>query len=175
MLHRPIVSLACTLVLAASSLAQGNKPVASPPETATVTLNGHTVTVKYGAPSMRGRKIMGNLVPYDKVWRTGANEATALATNTILKIGDASVPAGTYTLYTLPGASQWMLIISKQSGQWGTEYHQEQDLARVPMKSAKLSSPQEKMSITFENTSGNSTELHLKWENTDQSVPVTAQ
>ncbi len=175
MLLRSISSLACTVVLAVSSFAQGNKPVASPPETATVTLNGKTVEVKYGAPSMRGRKIMGNVVPYDKVWRTGANEATTLATNTNLKIGDATVPAGTYTLYTLPGQSRWTLIISKQTGQWGTEYHQEQDLARVPMKSATLSSPQEQMSITFENTSGNSTVMHIKWENADESVPVVAQ
>lgn len=169
--RRSLTSLACTVLLAASSLAQ----MPSPAETATATLNGKTITVKYGAPSMRGRKIMGELVPYDKVWRTGANDATTFDTAANLKIGNTSVPAGSYTLYTLPGASQWMLIVNKQTGQWGTKYDQSQDLARIPMKSAKLSSPQERMSISFENTHGNSTELHVKWENTDESVTITAQ
>ena len=118
---------------------------------------------------------MGDVVPYGKVWRTGANEATAFATNTNLKVGGTAVPAGTYTIYTLPGDGQWMLIVNKQTGQWGTEYQQGQDLARIPMKVTKLSSPQEKMSISFENTKGNSTEMHVKWENTDASVAITAQ
>jgi hypothetical protein len=163
------------MLLAASSFAQAGKSVPSPPETATVSLNGKSITIKYGAPSMRGRKIMGDIVLYDKVWRTGANEATTFATNANLTFGGTAVPAGTYTLYTLPGASQWLLIINKQTGQWGTDYNQDQDLARIPMKVAKLASPQEKMSISFEKTSGNSTELHIKWENTDASVAIKAQ
>jgi hypothetical protein len=175
MLLRPIASFACSTLLAATAFAQSAKPASSPAETANVELKSGSITIKYAAPSMRGRKIMGELVPYGKVWRTGANEATTFATNTVLKIGGRAVPAGTYTLFTLPSANQWMLIINKQTGQWGLEYHQEQDLARIPMKSAKLASPQEKMSISFENTSGNSTELHIKWENTDVSVPITAQ
>ena len=175
MLHRSVASLACTLILAASSLAQGNKPVASPPETATVSLNGHTVTIDYGAPSLRGRKLGAELVPWDKVWRTGANDATSLTTDVTLKVGGTAVPAGSYTLYTLPSATKWTLIINKQTKQWGTEYHQDQDLARIPMQSKKLSSPQEKMSISFENTHGSSTELHIRWENVDEYVPVVAQ
>jgi hypothetical protein len=175
MLHRSIASLACTLVLTAASFAQGAKPVASPPETATASLNGHTVSISYGAPSMRGRKIMGEVVPYDKVWRTGANDATSLTTDAALKIGSTVVPAGSYTLYTLPNPSGWLLIINKQTKQWGTEYHQDQDLGRVPMQNKKLSSPQEKMSISFENTHGNTTELHIRWDDTDQYVPVVAQ
>lgn len=174
MLLRPIASFACTMLLAVSTFAQGGKP-ASPAETASVELKSGSITVKYGAPSMRGRKIVGELVPYGKVWRTGANEATSFATNVALKIGGTSVPAGTYTLFTLPGESQWLLIVNKQTGEWGLDYHQDHDLARIPMKSAKLASPQEKMSISFENTSGNSTELHVKWENTDESVAITAQ
>lgn len=169
---RSLASFACTVLLACSSFAQ---TIPSPPETATVSLNGKSITVKYGAPSMRGRKIMGELVPYGKVWRTGANEATSFVTEGNLKIGSTSVPAGNYTLYTLPGASQWQLIVNKETGQWGTKYDQSQDLARIPMKSEKLSSPQERMSISFENTHGNSTELHIKWENTDESVTITAE
>ena len=175
MLLRSIASLACTAVLGISSLAQAGKPVASPPETATVSLNGHTITIKYGAPSLRGRKLGAELVPWDKVWRTGANEATTFVTEDKVKIGGTMVPAGSYTLYTLPNPTRWLLIISKQTGQWGTEYHQEQDLARIPLESKKLDTPQEKMSISFENTQGNVTELHIRWENTDQYIPVVAQ
>jgi hypothetical protein len=173
--RRSIASLACTVIFAAASLAQGGKPPLSPPVTATVSLNGKAITIHYSAPSMRGRKIMGDVVPFDKVWRTGANEATTFVTEGNLRIGSATVPAGSYTLYTLPGASQWQLIINKQTGQWGTVYNQDQDLVRIPMKGSTLSAPQEKMSITFENTSGNSTVLHIRWENTDQSVQITAQ
>jgi len=172
MILRPIASFACTVLLAATSFAQA---VPSPPVTATVSLSGKSITVKYSAPSMRGRKIAGELVPYDKVWRTGANEATSFVTAANLKIGSTSVPAGSYTLFTLPGSSQWLLIVNKQTGQWGLAYEEAQDLARIPMKSAKLPAPQEKMSISFENTKGNSTELHVKWENFDESVTITAQ
>jgi len=172
---RPFATFTCTLALTVASFAQSNKPIASPPETATVSLNGHKVTIDYGAPSTRGRKIMGEVVPYDKVWRTGANDATSLTTDATLKIGGTMVPAGSYTLYTLPSATRWLLIINKQTRQWGTEYHQEQDLARIPLQSKTLSSPQEKMSISFENTKGGSTELHIRWENTDEYIPVVAQ
>jgi hypothetical protein len=188
---RSILTLSCTIAFAATIHAQmptggsrlnDNMPAEtqapkpqSPPETATVSLNGKDITISYGAPSMRGRKIMGELVPYGKVWRTGANTSTSFVTQANLRVGTATVPAGSYTLYTLPSAGQWMLIINKQTGQWGTEYHAEQDLVRIPMKGATLPSPQEMMSITFENTKGNSTELHIRWENTDQSVRITAQ
>lgn len=147
----------------------------SPPAMASVTLNGKDVTIHYNTPFIRGRKIMGGLVPYGRVWRTGANPATSLKTAVNLKVGEATVPAGSYTLYTLPSEGTWMLIINKQTGQWGTVYDQSKDLVRVEMKKAMLPQPQEKMSISFEHTQGGSTELHVRWETTDVSVPVTAQ
>ena len=151
------------------------KPLPSPAATAKVMLNGKDVTIHYNSPRMRGRKIMGELVPYDKVWRTGANPATTLVTSSNLMIGTLEVPAGTYTIYTLPSASQWLLIVNKQTGQWGTEYHEQQDLGRTPMTGKTLSSPQENMSISFEHTHGASTELHVKWEKTDEYVAVKAE
>src|ERR1700684_2838808 len=115
MFLRSIASLACTVLLTAVSLtpaaAQNDPPKPSPPATATVSLNGKDVTINYGAPSMRGRKIFGGLVPFDTVWRTGANEATSFVTQGDLKIGSANVPAGSYTLYTLPNSTRWLLII----------------------------------------------------------------
>ena len=153
--------------------AQNPQSMPSPPATAHVTVGGGTIDVKYNSPKMRGRKIMGALVPYGQVWRTGANPATTIITSVPLKFGDLLVPAGTHTLYTLPNENGWQLIINNQTGQWGTEYHQEQDLGRVPMQSKPLSSPQEVMSISFENTKPDSTELHVRWENTDEYVTIT--
>ena len=150
------------------------KKMPSPPAKATVSLDGKAVTINYSAPSMRGRKIMGDLVPYGQVWRTGANAATTLTTAADLMIGDLKVPAGKYTIYTLPAAGTWKLIINKQTGQWGTKYDQAQDLVRVEMKKSTLPQPQEKMSINFEHTQGATTELHIRWETTDVSVPVSA-
>src|SRR5215471_20221170 len=87
----------------------------SPPGTAQVTLKGKKITIDYSRPSMRGRKIMGDLVPYGQVWRTGANEATTFVTEGDVKVGDASVPAGHYTLFSLPSEGTWKLIINKQT------------------------------------------------------------
>ena len=98
-----------------------------------------------------------------------------LKTEVNLKIGTATVPAGSYTLYTLPSAGAWKLIINKQTGQWGTKYDQSQDLARVEMKKETLPSPQEVMSITLESFQGKTSSLHVRWETTDVSVPVTAE
>jgi len=150
--------------------------MASPAATANATLGGKEVTIKYNAPSMRGRAIMGGLVPYDKVWRTGANPATTLVTATDLKIGTLDVPAGTYTIYSLPSnGAPWLLIVNKQTGQWGTEYHEDQDLGRTTMKSKPVSSPQELMSISFENVHGKSAELHVRWADVDEYVNVEAK
>ena len=151
------------------------KPLPSPPATASVTLEGKAIVVRYNAPSARGRKIVGGVVPYGKVWRTGANPATTLVTAANLKIGTINVPAGTYTIYTLPGESTWMLIINKQTGQWGTVYNQDQDLGRTPLTANPLARPQETMSISFEHTHGKTTEMHIRWEKTDRYVTVTAE
>ncbi len=147
----------------------------SPPGTADCTIKGKKVTIEYSRPSMKGRKIMGDLVPYDKVWRTGANEATTLSTEIDLNIGGAKVPAGKYTLYTLPSAETWKLIINKQTGQWGTEYHQDQDLARVDMKKTTLAVPVEQFTISLDQNDNNSADLALEWEKTRLSVLVKAQ
>ena len=175
-----VLTIAASVVLLPAGLAQmsgtpAKKPMLSPPAKASVELHGKQVTISYNTPFMRGRKIFGGLVPYDKVWRTGANPATTLKTAVDLKIGTATVPAGTYTLYTLPSESTWKLIINKQTGQWGTVYNQSQDLARVDMQKNTLPQPQEKMSISFENTKGNQTQLHVRWDTTDVWVPVVAQ
>ncbi|MCU1305512.1 MAG: hypothetical protein JWN45_207 [Acidobacteriaceae bacterium] len=169
-----LISATILLTLVAAAVAQTNaKPRPSPAATAEAALNGKKITIAYSQPSMRGRKIMGGLVPYDQVWRTGANDATTLKTEADLNIGGTTVPAGTYTLYSLPSAGTWKLIINKQTGQWGTEYHSEQDLARVDMKKESLSSPVETFVINFEPKT-NPTAIVMEWENTKLSVPISA-
>ena len=162
-----------TFTGAQTALAQAALP--SPPADASVTLGGKPVAIHYNAPSAKGRTIFGGLVPYGKVWRTGANPATDFKTGADLLIGGKAVPAGHYPLYPLPAEGTWQLIVNKQTGQWGTKYDQSQDLVRIPMEKKALASPQETMSIAFENTSGNKTELHIKWEKMDVSVPVIAK
>jgi hypothetical protein len=147
----------------------------SPPAQASVTLGGKDVTIYYCAPSLKGRKIGVDLAPYGKVWRTGANSATTLKTPSGLRIGDLAVPAGTYTIYSLPEEHGWTLIVNKQTGQWGTVYNQDQDLGRVKMLEGVIpSAPVETFKIAFEHTAGNKTELHLLWGTTNVFVPVVA-
>ena len=159
-------------VCAVVSVAQVKKLLSPPGEASVKFDDGKTVTIQYSRPSMRGRKIFGGLVPYGQVWRTGANAATSLQTDVDLTIGGANVPAGSYTLYTLPGMNSWKLIINKQVGQWGTEYSEGQDLARVDMKVSQLPSGMEIFTISLDKTSATSAMLKLDWENTIASVEV---
>lgn len=168
-----LLALVAVATLAIVMSAQ-QKPPLSPPGEATVKFDdGKTVTIKYSRPSMKGRKIYGGLVPYGEVWRTGANSATSMTTDVALTIGGTTVPAGSYTLYTLPGQSAWQLIINKQTGQWGTEYNQGQDLARVPMKVGQLPSGLEVFTISLDKAGPSAATLKLDWENTTASVGIT--
>ena len=160
-------------IIAAVVSANAQQSPASPPGTASVTFaGGKTVTINYGRPSMRGRQIFGGLVPYGQVWRTGANAATSLKTDVDLTIGGAHVPAGSYTLYSIPNENGWKLIINKQTGQWGTNYDESQDLARVDMKVSKNASPTEQFTISLDKTSGTAATLKLDWASTTASVNV---
>ncbi len=170
------VAVSLLFLLAAASLSiaqQQQQPPKSPPGTAEHTFaDGKKVTVAYSRPYMKGRKIMGGLVPFGTVWRTGANAATTLTTDVDLMIGDLNVPAGKYTIYTLPSENEWKLIINKQTGQWGTKYDESQDLGRVTMKKSALSSPLEQFTISFEKTGANSATMKFDWETTSVSVDV---
>jgi hypothetical protein len=180
-----LLALSLTAVLGASAQADSmqmpqagdNKPLLSPAAVAETKLDGKAIVIHYNAPSLRGRVMIGEHDPYDKVWRTGANPATSFVTETNLKIGDLEVLAGKYTIYSLPEApgTPWMLIINKQTGQWGTEYTQVQDLGRTPMKAKTLPGSQETMSISFENVHGKTAELHVRWAKVDEWVTVEAK
>lgn len=160
--------LALTLLVAGAAFAQepAKKPL-SPPQQVQYTTNGKTITIDYSAPSKRGRAIFGELVPYGQVWRTGANAATTLTTDTGLMIGSLHVPAGKYTLFTIPGEKEWTLIVNKQTGQWGTRYDEKQDLGRVTMKvAAPLKTPVETFAIGIDKT------LSFSWDTTKAWIPV---
>ena len=164
-----IITLAlCTVFAATAALAhhdETKKPL-SPPAKAEATVKGKKITVDYSAPSKRGRVIMGELVPYGKVWRTGANAATTLTTESDLMIGSLHVPAGKYTLYTIPGEKEWTLIVNKQTGQWGTDYDEKQDLGRTKLTVAPTKSPVETFVIGVGDT------ISFTWENTKAWAPV---
>ena len=138
-------------------------------------LKGKKITIEYGRPYLKGRKVGQELAPFGKVWRTGADEATTLTTELDLNIGGAKVPAGKYTLYSLPSEGTWKLIINKQTGQWGTQYQEAQDLARVDMTKSKLPQLVEQFTISFDKKGDNAAELNLDWENTRVSVAVKAE
>lgn len=171
---KKLILLGTIAMCAMVTLAQTQKKApASPAMDTTVSIGDHTVAVKYSAPSMKGRKIFGGLVPYGQVWRAGANSATALHTDGDLMIGKLMVPKGDYTLYVLPTADSWQLIVNKQTGQWGTEYSEGQDLGRVKMTITKAAAPVELFKISLSPASGKNVNLRMEWEETVATVPVT--
>jgi hypothetical protein len=140
----------------------------SPADSVRATVGGANVAINYQRPSKRGRQIFGGaVVPWGTVWRTGANSATSFATTRDLMVGSVRVPAGSYTLWSIPNRDSWQLVINKQTGQWGTVYNQDQDLARIPMTVERLTSPVEQFTIAVANG-----RLSLAWDDTRASVPI---
>ena len=126
-------------------------------------------------PADEGAENFGDLVPYGKIWRAGANEATTFVTTADLTVGGTAVPAGSYTIFTVPNADKWTLVISKKTGEWGTAYPGEaNDLARVDMSVGKTAGPVENFTIDFEQGGGGCT-LQMKWENTQASVKIATK
>jgi len=142
----------------------------SPLDSVKATVGAAHVGVTYSRPSRRGRTIFGGVVPYDKVWRTGANAATSFTTDVPLEMGGTTIPAGSYTLFTLPSQAGWKLIVNKQTGQWGTEYDAKQDLARLDLTARKLAQPVEQFTIGIEPNVGGGI-LKMMWDDTELSIP----
>ena len=144
----------------------------SPPDSVRVTIAGATLGVKYGRPAMRGRVIFGVVVPWGKVWRTGANEATVLTTSAGLDALGTTIPAGAYSLWTVPTPGGWTLIINRNTGQWGTDYDSAHDFARLPMRVEQLAQPVERFTIAIEPKDAGAV-LKLEWETTRAWIPFT--
>ena len=132
--------------------------------------DGKTIAVDYSSPRAKGRKVFGDLVPYDQVWRTGANEATTFVTTANTKAGNLMIPAGNYTIFTIPSQNKWTLIVNKKTGEWGIPYKYEADeLGRVDMKLSQTPSTVENFTISF-GQMGNSCAMDISWESTKASV-----
>lgn len=145
---------------------------ASPPKVTDATIGGKPVRVNYYAPSMRGRKIMGDLVPYREVWCTGANWCTTITSEKGgLEIGPMKLPAGTYALWTIPDEKQWQLILNKNTHAFHLDYDASEDIGRTKMNLKTLSEPVEQLRIDVRPEGGNKGTLAVVWERTEASVP----
>jgi hypothetical protein len=173
---KSLLTIAATATLLFSVTASAQSPKA----TETATIGGKTITIVYCAPAVRGRKIFGDgaLISSDPnypVWRAGANSATALHTDADLDLGGLTVPKGDYTLYVnIKDPNNWELIVNKQTGQWGLDYSQAQDLGRVKMTMTKPPSTVENLKYTL-SAEGNKGKLQLAWEAHVASVPFTVK
>jgi len=144
-------------------------------DTSSAQIGNATFTVDYGRPLLRGRTLLGDVIPYDYVWRTGANAATQFTTSAPIKLAGMQVPAGKYTLFTVPHASGVDLIVNKQTGQWGTEYNRSLDLATARMKSEVPSTPVEKFTISIIPGDNRHGSLVLEWGSFRWIAPIEVQ
>jgi hypothetical protein len=160
------------VVTRASHLQLGSR-YTSPPENVATNIAGKRISIDYYATSMHGRKVMGGLVPYGEVWCTGANWATKISTEGNLEIGGLKIPAGSYSIWTVPNDKEWTLIINKQTGQFHLNYDSSRDFGRTKMDVKKLPMPVETFTIELRSDTGNKGTLALLWENTEASIPFT--
>jgi hypothetical protein len=166
---------AVTKAWAATEAARGPVGQISPPDTLRATVGAANVEIAYSRPFKRGRTIFGsNIVPWNVVWRTGANAATQLTTSADLIIGSTLVPAGKYTLWTLPTPAGAKLIVNSQTGQWGTDYDASKDFARIDVTQTILTKPVEEFTFTIVPQAGGAI-LKYSWDDREYSVPVRAK
>jgi hypothetical protein len=160
------------LDITAMGPAFANRPlgVLSPTDSVQATVGGAALSVKYSRPAVRGRVIFGGVVPWDQVWRTGANAATIFTTSADLVMGGTTIPAGSYSLWTIPSRAGWKLIINKNTGQWGTNYDPQHDLAKLDMQVVALDALIERFTIEISPKGESEGTLTLAWEGTRVSV-----
>lgn len=175
-----LVLLSLTGLLPAQDAATPNtksatkkKERASPHEEVSAVINGKKITVSYGRPYKKGRVIFGGLEPWGKVWRTGADEATTITTESDLMVGPVHVVAGTYSLFTIPNEKEWTLVLNKVARQWGAfKYDQAMDYGRAAMKVAKAASPVEQLTISLDKKGNDEVTLKIAWDETVASIDV---
>lgn len=148
---------------------------ASPHESVSASIDGADISITYGRPYMRGRTIFGALVSYGRVWCPGADEATTLTSSKPLRIGSLLLDAPQYTLWILPSADQWQLVVSKQTGQWHTQYRPANDLGRVLLEKRAIDAPVEQLTFALRKNPGGGGAIVFTWEKTEASVPFTVQ
>jgi len=147
----------------------------SPHDRTAWTIDGAGISITYGRPAVKGRDVYGGIVPYGRVWRAGADEATTLVTDRALVFGDLTVPPGEYTLFAwVDDPGPWHLIVNKETGQWGTAYKASEDLGRAEMTTATLPELIEQLTYSIEDTADGGV-LHIDWERTRASIPFRVQ
>ncbi len=172
---KKILSTVFICTIAAIATAQLKVPAPSPTQTIKQDFGLSSMELIYSRPAMKGRKIFGDLVPWSKVWRTGANSATRLKFNDDVMIGGKALKAGEYALYTIPGENEWDIIINKGSANWGTNYKQEDDVLRIKAKPMKLNDKVETFTMQFANLQPTSADLHIMWDKTAVAIPITTE
>lgn len=174
-----LLLLPLLLALTSPARAQDKPARVSPTDTVTATIGGNEIKIVYSRPFTKDpktgepRKIWGGLVPFGQVWRTGANEATLMTTQQPLKMGDKTIPADTYSLFTVPTEDGGKLIVNKQTGQSGLKHDESQDLASVDMKKEPLSTQTDQFTIAIDKNGADGGVLKLMWENAQYTVPFT--
>lgn len=157
-----------------STLENQSQERLSPPDTAVLKKDDWNIMISYSSPSVRGRKIWGDLVPYEKVWRTGANEATVFYSNKTLVIAGDTLPAGRYSLFSIPGESEWTLIFNNEWNQWGAyEYDEEKDALRVKTTPEKIDTINEALRFELLEVDSSTALMHFYWEQLHLAVPLT--
>jgi hypothetical protein len=152
----------------------------SPLDSVSFTVGGKTVKVCYGRPSLRGRQMLGGeAVPFGQIWRTGANEPTMIHTTSPITVAGLKVPAGSYSLYTVPGRTEWEVIVNRSTTQWGeesgyTDEVKKQEIGRAKVSAESLSAPVETFTIKADPASGDAKALVLEWEKTRVRIPLGA-
>lgn len=164
------------VLLSAGAFAQGIKtPAPSPTQTLKQDFALSSIEITYSRPAAKGRKIFGDLVPFGKIWRTGANAATKVTFGEDVKVGGMPVKAGSYAIYSVPTANDWEIIINKGANNSGlTGYKTEDDVARFKVKSMELPMMIENFTIILGNLTASSADIQILWENTAVQIPVTA-
>jgi hypothetical protein len=153
----------------------GNVTSLSVRDTVHAQIGNATFAIDYGRPLLRGRKLLGDVIPYDYVWRTGANAATQFSTSVPIKLAGMQVPAGAYTLFTAPHASGVDLIVNKQTGEWGTEYNHSLDLGTAKITSEVATAPVEKFTMSIVPTDSRHGNLILEWGSFKWIAPIEVQ
>lgn len=175
-MKRIFITLFIGSALTLTSFAQDLKlPAPSPTATIKQDFSTSSIEIVYSRPSMRGRKIFGDLVPFGKVWRTGANSATKIVFNEDVSLNGHALKAGSYALYTVPGEKEWKVIINKGISNWGVSgFDAKDDIAEFTVPVAKTGEPVQSFTISVDNITGTKCDIVLSWETTKVSIPVTA-
>ncbi len=171
-----LLSLVISLSVFSFLKAQSLMPQPSSGQTIIQDFGLGKITLVYSRPNLKGREVFGKLEPYGQVWRTGANSATKITFSDEVKLAGNIVPAGTYSLFTIPTENEWTIILNKKADQWGAyDYKESDDLLRFKIKPVKLKEPVETLSIQFAKVLPGSAEMHFKWENVGINIPLTTE